>query len=247
MIIVDSHVHLGVAPSARARGSIPSTFLAEALIESMDRNGIKRSVIFAYGRLLNESNKHNMAVYDAVLKYPERLVGFVRPNPWYEDSVMDIDLFVGELGFKGIKLHSGMESFPVNARIVYPIIEKASQYHIPVLIDGNPALIGDWADEFPEVTFIIPHMAGRSYQTAFFVAKKCENVMLETSVNSWTHRILRSAVDLLGPERILWGSDTPFHTPEVELKKVEMSKLTDAEKEMILWKNVCRLLKIDIK
>ena len=247
MVIVDSHVHLGAAPSAKARGSIPSTFLGEALIESMDRNGIKKSVIFAYGRLLNESHRHNMAVYDAVSKHPERLVGFVRPNPWYEDSVMDIDLFVGELGFKGIKLHSGMESFPVNARIVNPILEKASQYQIPVLIDGNPALIGDWADEFPEVTFIIPHMAGRSYQTAFFVAKKCENVMLETSVNSWTHRILRSAVDLLGSDRILWGSDTPFHTPEVELKKVEMSKLTDAEKEMILWKNVCRLLNIDCK
>ena len=72
-------------------------------------------------------------------------------------------------------------------------------------------------------------------------------MLLETSVNSWTHRILRSAVDLLGPDRILWGSDTPFHTPEVELKKVEMSKLTDTEKEMILWKNVCRLLKIDCK
>jgi predicted TIM-barrel fold metal-dependent hydrolase len=188
-----------------------------------------------------------MTVFEAVSKYPEKFVGFVRPNPWYEDSVMDIDFFVGELGFKGIKLHSGMESFPVNARILYPIIEKASKYQIPVLIDGNPALIGDWADEFPEVTFIIPHMAGRNYQTAFFVAKKCENVMLETSVNSWTHRILRQAVDQIGQDRILWGSDTPFHTPEVELKKVEMSKLTSDEKEMILWKNICRLLKLDCK
>lgn len=247
MIVVDSHVHLGAAPSAKARGSIPTSFLVEELIDSMDRNGIKKSVVFAYGRLLNEAKKHNMAVNNAVLEYPNRLVGFVRPNPWYKDSVRDIDLFVEELGFKGIKLHSGMESFPVNARVVYPIIEKASQYQIPILIDGNPALIGDWADEFPDVTFIIPHMAGRSYQTAFFVAKKCKNVMLETSVNSWTHRILRSAVDLLGADRILWGSDTPFHTPEVELKKVEMSKLTEAEKEMILWKNICNLLKLDCK
>ena len=210
----------------------------------MDRNNIDISVVFAYGRLHDKFRRHNQTVCDAVIEHPSRLVGFVRPNPWYEESLLDIDLFVGEWGFKGIKLHSGMESFPVNDRIVYPIIERASKYQIPIIIDGDPALIGDWADQFSDVTFIIAHMAGRGYQTAFFVARKCENVILETSVNAWTHRILRPAIELLGPERIVWGSDAPFHTPEVELKKIEMARLNEEERELILGKNICRILDI---
>jgi len=246
-MIVDSHVHLGSAPEARARGYIPTFYSAEDIIYSMERNGIDVSVVFAYGRLLNESFKHNTTVRNAITKYPDKFVGFVRPNPWYEESVNEMDIFVGELGFKGVKLHSGMESFPVNHSIVSPVIEKASKYGIPIIIDGDPALIGDWADQFPDVTFIIAHMSGRGYQTAFFVARKCENIVLETSVNAWTHRILKQAIDIIGPERIIWGSDTPFHTPEVELKKLEMARLNEEDKDMILGGNICRMLGIEYK
>ena len=101
-MIVDSHVHLGSAPEAKARGQIPTRFLSGELIQIMDRNNIDISVVFAYGRLHDKFHRHNQTVCDAVIEHPSRLVGFVRPNPWYEESLLDIDLFVGEWGFKGI-------------------------------------------------------------------------------------------------------------------------------------------------
>jgi len=57
-------------------------------------------------------------------------------------------------------------------------------------------------------------------------------------------------VEYWGPERVIFGSDSPSLSPEVELKKVEIAEkiygLTKYEKELILGKNVAEILKIKL-
>jgi len=56
------------------------------------------------------------------------------------------------------------------------------------------------------------------------VAEYDPNVHLETPGKP-THSKIREAVERAGPDRVLYGSDTPFHHPSVELAKVRVSGL----------------------
>ena len=59
---------------------------------------------------------------------------------------------------------------------------------------------------------------------AIDVAARNPNVFLETS-GMPMHAKIREAVERVGPDRVLYGSDAPFHHPAVELAKVRVSGL----------------------
>ncbi len=79
-------------------------FKVEDLIERMNSNGIEMAVITAPppGPDYREANK---IVYEAVKKYPERLMGFYKINPWFGKEELERAKYaVKEWNFKGLKL-----------------------------------------------------------------------------------------------------------------------------------------------
>ena len=73
---------------------------------------------------------------------------------------------------------------------------------------------------------------------------KFNNIYLETSAFGWTHRVVRGAIDKIGADRIIWGTDVPLHHIEVEMLKIKMAKLTEKELELALGLNAAKLFKI---
>jgi predicted TIM-barrel fold metal-dependent hydrolase len=55
------------------------------------------------------------------------------------------------------------------------------------------------------------------------------------------HSKIREAVERVGPDRVPYGSDTPFHHPSVELTKVRVSGLTADLTDRVLGENGRRL------
>ena len=51
--------------------------------------------------------------------------------------------------------------------------------------------------------------------------------------------------DLIGVERVVYGSGHPHMHERVEIERVRLLPIGDEEKEAILWKNGARLLMID--
>jgi predicted TIM-barrel fold metal-dependent hydrolase len=252
MKIVDAHVHIGEMDSrSKHFGTAPRKFMADDMIELMDRNHVDVVVANSMGRILNEDHfrKNNLALSEATSRFPDRIIAFVRVNPWLEDCVDHMRLAVREWGFKGLKLHPITESFQANDEIVHPLMEEAVRLRIPVQIHSHqpgsqPALIGDLADRFPDATIIMAHMGMALYKDAIFVARKCPNVVLETSAQPWTHRICRTVIDNVGPERLVFGSDAPLHHQEIELRKIQMAGLSDADLEFVLGTNMARILRL---
>ena len=240
-VIVDSHTHLGDFPGFNVRLDAPG------LIRLMDENNIDHSVLFS---LPNE------LTLDAVKDHPDRLTGLVWVNP--NDGEIALDLIREahvEWGFRGVKLHPLLDSYLPDSEAVHPVMELAARYNMPALFHcGHPPWslpwhFGNLAEAFPEVPIILGHM-GHGHivyiNGAIEVARKHDNVYLETS-GMPMHTKIKEAADLVGPDRVMYGSDAPFGHPAFELKKVEVSGLSGEEMEKVLGQNAMNLYGLDVK
>jgi len=70
------------------------------------------------------------------------------------------------------------------------------------------------------------------------------NVYFDSAASPFLYRpaVFESAVDLLGAEKVLLGTDYPLLPQRRLLAQVEESPLTPAEKDLILGGNARRLL-----
>ena len=85
---------------------------------------------------------------------------------------------------------------------------------------SNPLDLHRVALENPQVNFVVPHFGAGFFCEALMLADLCPNVYLDTSSsNSWTkyltsqpsiEDVFRQALSVLGPERLLFGSDSSF-------------------------------------
>ena len=84
---------------------------------------------------------------------------------------------------------------------------------------GNPLDLHGVALKFPNVPIIIPHFGAGMLREALMVASLCPNVLLDTSSsNSWIkqtpgltlEQVFRTALDVVGPDRLLFGTDSSF-------------------------------------
>lgn len=83
---------------------------------------------------------------------------------------------------------------------------------------SNPLDLFPVAKDFPETTFIVPHFGCGYFQEMLMVAAQCPNVCVDSSSsNSWIHLmpypltlkdVFARTLDVLGPDRILFGSDS---------------------------------------
>ena len=72
------------------------------------------------------------------------------------------------------------------------------------------------------------------------VAARNPNVYLETS-GMPMHTKIKEAVERVGPDRVMYGSDAPFHHPAVEIAKVRLSGLKPELVERVLGRNALSL------
>jgi len=84
---------------------------------------------------------------------------------------------------------------------------------------GNPLDLHAVALRYPQVPIIIPHFGGGLFREALMVADLCPNVLFDTSSsNGWIKYhpgltladVFRRALDVVGPDRLLFGSDSSF-------------------------------------
>ena len=107
--ILDAHTHIG--SSYLTCYLVNKRWSVEELIREMDRCSVDMACISG-GELPHEIKKMNRMVLDAVKRYPNRLlIGFVRLNPKFEDFLDDLDYYIRDQGFRGIKLHPNQDCF----------------------------------------------------------------------------------------------------------------------------------------
>ncbi len=239
-MIVDSHTHLGDFPLFNVRLD------ADGLVGLMDGQGISRSVLFS---LPNE------LTLEAVRRYPNRLSGLVWINPHDGEEALNlVERAVKDWGFKGIKMHPLLDAYLPDSDLVHPVMELARKLRVPVLFhSGHPPWslpwhLGNLAEAFPDVPIVMGHM-GHGHivyiNGALEVARKHDNIYLETS-GMPMHSKIKEAVETVGVDRVMYGSDSPFGHPAFEMKKVEVSGISGDEMDRVLGENAVEVFSLKL-
>ncbi len=233
-MIVDSHAHVD---EVRALGWIDPP---EALIAELDAAGINRAVVMTYtdAPALNPRAVEYLA--EQVARYPDRLVAYVRVHPWYEQEARElVDRAIRQYRMKGLKLHPvGSLAHPASEPSLR-LIRQAAAYQAPVLFHcgdeplTTPLQIAQAAEQVPEAAIILGHMGGYFHvEEAIETAARVPNLYLETSAMPYPG-LIRRAIDVIGPSRVLFASDGPGCSPRLEVRKVELAGLRDNERELV--------------
>jgi len=234
--IADAHVHFFSPTFFNALGEkapelgwdMPRTpeALADRWVAELDRNGVQRASLIA--SVPNDSASVNAAVE----LYPDRFASISMMNPLLPHPVnTSVFLFPAMHRFS---LHDDKVWALVQMLAGYP--RSIVYVHCGVLSVGfrkklglpchfdmrysNPIDLHALAINFPHVNFVIPHFGAGYFREALMVADLCPNVYLDTSSsNSWMKYqpesidldgVFRKALEVLGPKRLLFGSDSSF-------------------------------------
>jgi predicted TIM-barrel fold metal-dependent hydrolase len=208
----------------------------DMIVKDMDAAGIDKSVLLAIdwglarhlGDLKLTIEKINRTYADAVKKHPQRLIAFAGIDPRRKNAPEMVEKFLGEWGMKGIKFHTAAGFYP-NDKACYPIYEKALKYGVPILLHTGevlkplyfkycqPIYVQEVAMDFPDLPIILAHAGGCWYSEAVAICNSTTNVYLDVSV--WQSRLLRplefyralrTLLDAVSWQRVLFGSDYPF-------------------------------------
>lgn len=239
-MIIDCHCHAGKGDGLT--GPWDTAAPLDQYLRRAAAAGITRTVLFA--AFHSNYTVANRQVARLVSSRPDRFYGFAFVHPERDRGrVMRlVQEAVERHGFVGIKVHRH------DARITREICDVAHAFSLPVLYDvmGEVSSVELLATEYPEVSFIIPHLGSFAddwkAQLAFIdQLARHPNIYTDTS-GIRRFDLLEQAVRRAGAKKILFGSDGPWLHPGVELAKVYALKLPLLEERLVLGGNLLRLI-----
>jgi predicted TIM-barrel fold metal-dependent hydrolase len=198
----------------------------------------------------------NEAVARAVARYPSRLRGLYFVNPLAEPDarrqVSELERYVGERGFVGAKAHVWWYRYRL-VRGLMPVARWCAARRRPLLVHlgGTPessAVAGLWG-KLPQLPIIVAHGGVPLFSRLWEQARSAPNVYVDLAGAYVTPALMREAARVLGPERLVFGSDAPSglrhgggHAYRPLLAAVRALPLRAEAIEGILGGNLARVL-----
>jgi len=238
---------------------------AEELIESMDRADIDASVIVNLGWMTHElCVETNDYILESTARYPKRLIGFCTVQPQSLDAAIAEIERCARGGARGIgEMRPDIQLLDLeDESIITPFMEAIKQHRLILLTHTSepvghdypgkgiitPDVLYPFITHHPEVTIVCAHWGGGLpfYALMPEVPKALQNVYFDTAASPFLYQpqIYALASQLVGADKILFGSDYPLLPQTRLLQEINATTLTDDEKSLIAGENARKLLEL---
>jgi predicted TIM-barrel fold metal-dependent hydrolase len=238
---------------------------AEELIDSMDKEGVDISVMVNYGWTTHElCVETNDYILESIARYPRRLVGFcaVQPNAG-EAAIVEIER-CARAGIKGAgEMRPDIQLFdPGDEMFMAPLVEVMKEHRLVLLTHASepvghtypgkgtvtPEVLYPFITSFPDLPVVCAHWGGGLpfYALMPEVKQAMGNVFFDTAASPflYTPDVYTRVVQLVGEDKILFGTDYPLLAPSRLLNEISSLNLPEETKRLILSGNAQRLLGI---
>jgi len=258
-----------VAPTGRR--SIQGWATSGVLLRDMDRAGIEKAVLLGWYWENQETCDLQNGWYTGLIKeHPDRLLAFATVQPRAKEAALESLQRALDAGCCGIgELFPQAQEFAYDDTYFIRVLQIAAERGIPVNLHVTDPLAPTTAvtratplekfvrlaKDFPEVKLILAHWGGGLpfYELNSRLRETLRNVSYDCAASSllYEKRIFRQVIDLVGVDRVLYGSDYPLlmyprdqRAPEFKrfLNDVVTAGLNVEEQEKVLGKNLLRLL-----
>ena len=237
----------------------------DELIASMDKDGIDISVILNIGWTTHElCVETNDYILESIARYPNRLIGFCAVQPHSGRAAIAEVERCAKGGIKGIgELRPDVQLLDLNdEETMEPFIEVVRKHKLILLTHASepvghkypgkgsitPDILYPFIDSFPDLTIVCAHWGGGLpfYALMPEVKKAMNNVFFDTAASSllYSPQVYNQVIQLVGGDKILFGSDYPLLVQGRLVKEINSLDLPEETKSLILSGNAQRLLNI---
>jgi predicted TIM-barrel fold metal-dependent hydrolase len=248
--VIDAHTHL---PFRLEPGPIDADRM---LIDAAAKLGIhqlccsilspERPVTFDGFR------KANRALASVTKRFPDKISGYCFINPGYGARALEeVRHYVENEGFIGVKVYN---DYLITDPVVSPLLELAAKLRVPILhhaghtswlpspqpniSDGDH--IAEAARRFPETILICAHLCGGGdWEWTVKALRDAPTVFLDTSGSVADEGTVEMAVRILGPNRVLFGTDLSMTASAGRLRGAQIDP---AARRKILGDNMAGIL-----
>ncbi len=262
-MIVDFHTH--AFEDALAAKAIP--FLEKegniqaftdgrtaSLVASMDRAGIDRSVVCPIATKPSHFDGIRRWARDVRAAFP-RLEMLLSIHPDDPDALAHVDQTADE-GFRGLKFHPYYQRFVLDDERLFPLYERITARGLLAVFHtgfdmaypfdriADPVRVRHVIDTFPSLEFVATHLGGwRDWAESrrHLIGRP---VYIETSycLHEMPPDEARAMILSHPPDRILFGTDSPWSDQAAELARWRALGLPDSILSAALGTNAQRLL-----
>ncbi|XCP84736.1 amidohydrolase family protein [Roseburia hominis] len=264
-MICDSHLHYGdpvemecIVASSSLRNRVPcyQTVQFQEMGDyeaQLKKHNIDKTVLVPSVFREHERKQESMRCIEYAKRDPEKYFPYILLD---EKQLEFLEEHVKEI--VGVKEHIVLHE-SILTKEKCEIFKLMEEHGLILLLhsqkDRRVEYVKSILKQFPKLKIQIAHMgrgAGRDTamcRTVFQEFRSYANIVFDTSTIR-EPEVLKAAVELVGAERILYGSDFPFFMDaegkedimEEQIEQVFKANLTERERDAIFYENFCRFV-----
>ncbi len=238
---LDVHTHFG------PWNSIPiGRSGADDLVDLMRGAETEKAIVSSVKALLADLVLGNQETRAAIERH-EMLYGYIYLDPHrIADSVREVERLADHPKFVGVKSRDDYHGLPYNHRNYLEMFSSIRSLRLPALLHTFSVSSMRTAMELAAAygaPVILTHLAGPDWRRCMAL-KEAEippNVYLDSVSSAAEPGRYELAIELVGEDRVVYGTDCTLFHPGVSIGAIESSELTDEVKRKIYWENAERV------
>lgn len=220
----------------------------------MNQSGVNKAVVLSIAT--NATQQKNVNDFAAFINNNTDIFSFGSVFPKAPDALEELER-IKALGLKGVKLHPDYQGFSVDDEKLKPIYKKISSlglitifhaghdYGFPPPYGGTPEKMLkalSWFDS----PVIAAHWGGVGSGKEVLELLCGRDIYFDTSFGygNMPKYYAEKILEKHGTDKMLFGTDTPWHTPDMETRLLNSLGLSNSDMEKITHQNAEKLLEL---
>ncbi len=224
----------------------------QGLLNQMKKSGVDISVVMNIATNAKQQTKVND--FAAEINKLDGIIAFGSVYPKSEDAFDELER-IKALGLKGVKLHPDYQGFQADDPDLRPLYKKISSLGLITLFHAGEdygfappygatpekmATALKWFD----TPVIAAHLGGLNSSEGVLKYLCKTDIYLDTAF-AYSHFpkfYSQSIIESHGADKILFGTDCPWHTADMEMRLLKTLDVSQDDFEKITYKNAQKLL-----
>ena len=239
-VVIDSHMHID-----KFYNFLIPRSATHHIVASAERIGIQRMYGSSIVALRGDAEAGNANALAFHSSHPRLFFPYIVFKPNYpEDAERTIALAEANT-IRQFKIHDDGNEVPYDDKRYFPLYDYAHG-------NGSVILAHTWgkkhltplmkvADAFPQINILLGHSGICEEEVYAEAVRKHDNIWLETCSSYAWYGLIERLVAMGGADRVLFGTDMPFLSPDQQIGRILFARISDEEKRKILGLNAQRL------